>query len=145
MTTIAQTARRTAHQWWPPLGEKRHLHAVSRRSHPEQPGAQGVLSAPDRQEKGAKACAGRLHAQGDHHPQHLDRAAPEDSTQGGARCAAPLRRSPPSAFRNSFEPLLTWLPPRNIKIQKAPDILRAPSDRPSVAPPLKAWRKVPFF
>src|SRR5438874_3694685 len=75
------SARRAPHQGWSPLGPKRHLHALSRRSHPEQPGAQGLLSPPDCQGKTAEGCARCLHAQADHHPQQPDRATAKMGSQ----------------------------------------------------------------
>src|SRR5262249_1106044 len=60
-----------------PLGPQCHLHALSRRSHPEQPGAQGLLSTPDCQGQEVEGGACRLHAQADRDPQHPDRATAE--------------------------------------------------------------------
>ena len=45
------------------------------------PGAQGLLSAPDRQGKEAEGGARRLHAQADRHPQHHDRTTAEMGSQ----------------------------------------------------------------
>src|SRR3979490_2857356 len=44
-------------------------------------GAQGLLSTPDCQGKGAEGCARCLYAQADRHPQHPDRPTAEMGSQ----------------------------------------------------------------
>ena len=62
---------------------------------PAQPGAQGLLSSPDRQGQKGKGCPGRLHAQADRHSQHHDRPRREMGCQSlrGGLTGAPRPRS----------------------------------------------------
>jgi transposase len=69
--------RPALHQGRTPQAAQSSLYAGHGRSHPAQPGAQGLLPAPARQGQGGQGRHHRLHAQDDRHPQHHARARPD--------------------------------------------------------------------
>ena len=82
---------------------KAALHVLVSARHAAQPGAQGLLSTPDRQGEGAEGRARRLHAQAHRHSQHHDRPPARNGIPAAthwADRAHPIRaRSRPSACK----------------------------------------------
>ena len=94
-----------------PQGPQSVLHGLPGSCDPAQPGAQGLLSSPDRQGQKGKGCPGRLYAQADRHSQHHDRPRREmgcQSPRGRLTSAPPPRSAFGRALARPSRPVSGW-------------------------------------